>query len=208
MRIETKAQFRDLWLRGVFGNKPRVWKSYEELQAAGYTGNVSFRMHVPDSRHTRYGVPADGIQAALGELQTVGIHASDIWFNESAPDDHLLLQGEYTDIERPGYVVDRYLMYSRAKTQMKKALALPLAIDLYIPGHLNWSHEAHCQFRHESEGLRTDLLLQSVMNANSWDDFCELRLLYPQHVIEFSVYDHCVGDCPHRNTLIWEVRDY
>lgn len=202
MRIKDKAQFRAMWLAGKFGNKPRVWRSYDEIVAAGYHGNVAFRMHVPNSKHTRYGVQASQIPTALEELSRVGIQAKDVWFNESAPDDRLVLQGEYFDGEKGPALYDRCLTYSRAKTQMKTALALPLH------GGLNYFGPNNDQFRRETEGINTELLLQSVMNCNSWDDFNELRELYPGHVIEFSVYDHCVGDCPHRNTLFWEIRDY
>jgi hypothetical protein len=208
MRLESKREFRDAWLAGRLGNRLRSWRTYEELLASGYLGCVSFRLHTPNSKHTQYHVPLAEIPARLEGLRDRGVDLRDVWFGESAPDGQLLLQGEYFDGQNGDALYDRYLMYSRAKTQMKTALALPLAIDLYIARSGSWSHEAHCQFRHESEGLRTELLLQSVMNANSYDDFVELRQLYPTSVIEFSCYEHCLGDCDSRNTIIWEVRDY
>lgn len=206
MAIIEKARFREMWLAGKFGNKPRHWQSYQEIIDAGYTGNVSFRIHTPDSKHTRYGVPVSCIPVTLDELTAAGVDPEQVWFNESAPDDRLVLQGEYFDGQIGPMLFDRCLDYSRAKTQMKTAMRLPL-----VPDEPDWMRKIseYCDLiRSQTTGLQTEMLLKSVMNENSWEDFNELRLLYPGHIIEFSVYDHCVGDCPHRNTLIWEVRLY
>jgi hypothetical protein len=50
--------------------------------------------------------------------------------------------------------------------------------------------------------------IRRYFNPCSLEDFNELRDSYPDAVIEFSAYYHKVGMLPHRNVLIWEVREY
>jgi hypothetical protein len=103
-------------------------------------------------------------------------------FNESAPDLQLTFQGEVT--RREGGLYLRFDCTPNLK--MKEAMAC--AKDAY--------------------GLTAKLLLDRYLWPSSRDDLDALLDLYPDHVIEFSAYDRAVGDRPHRNTLIWEVRAY
>jgi hypothetical protein len=59
-----------------------------------------------------------------------------------------------------------------------------------------------------STGLASDLLLRSVMTPLSYEDWRLLLDRHPGHVLEVSVYEHCLGDTPGRNALVWEVRRY
>lgn len=161
-----------------------------------------------------YYVPQDRLEAILAkEGRLRGFASQDLYFNESAPDDRLLLQGEYHNDHT------RYLMYSRAQLAMKDALALPLDHDYMgmilcgfrVEGPTEYwqaAAESERQHRHESEGLKTEMLLRANMNANSWEDFNILRDEYPGHIIEFGCYDCELGSVTGRNTLMWEVRHY
>lgn len=51
-------------------------------------------------------------------------------------------------------------------------------------------------------------IMRIVLNENSYDDIMALLDLYPQHTVEFTALDRCLGLCQGRNAVIWEVRDY
>lgn len=58
------------------------------------------------------------------------------------------------------------------------------------------------------QGISAKAVIDHYCDPATADD---LRLLLDQHphaVIEFTVYDRNVGVIPHRNTVIWEVRNY
>jgi hypothetical protein len=206
--IRSKEQFLELWNSGQLGNKLRSWKNLDALKSSGYTGPVGIRSR-DFGWKTMYYVPQERLEAVLlKESRLRGARIENLYFGESAPDDHLVLQGEY-------WVGEHYLMYSRAKLAMKDALALPLGKDK-CPSHvvatypdMKWPpYDELIAYRHEAQGVRAELLLRAAMNANSWDDFQILRDQYPGHVIEFGCYDCELGSVPGRNTLIWELRGY
>ncbi len=107
------------------------------------------------------------------------MHLDDMYFIEPAPDEHLVIQGEFFNS------FDRYLMVSAEQVVMKKTKL--------------WSHVT---------GLRSLMLLRAAMTTDSYEDFQILLDQYPEHVIEFGCYGINCGDCPGRNTIIWEVRRY
>lgn len=57
-------------------------------------------------------------------------------------------------------------------------------------------------------GLTARLMLTKHLNPNSLHDLCQLLDRYPDHVVELSTLETCLGMLPHRNAIIWEVRDY
>lgn len=178
--ILTKSQSVRLWQSGAFGNKLRSWNSLEEMCKCGFEGRVAMR-----SRSGRgggvciYDVPSDDVAAIL-EYQDTERH--DLMINEMAPSEATVVQGEYlNDALSWGY-----FLYSRALVPMREALRTPST----------------------STGLQTDFILREVMTTASWEDWQELIARYPGHVLEVSIFDHCLGDIPGRNALVWEVRRY
>jgi hypothetical protein len=187
--ITHKKDFLNLWSKGTLGNRLRTFPNLDELRVSGYRGPVSIRSRRPDSRYTLYHIPQERLEDQIHFLiLTEKMTAEEMYFGESAPDEHLVLQGEYFDGEANGQIFDRYLMVDRQKTQMKKVL---------------WNQRSETY-----SGLSSILLLQSVMDPDSCEDFRTLLRTYPNHVIEFSVYSVILGHLPHRNTLIWELRSY
>ena len=62
---------------------------------------------------------------------------------------------------------------------------------------------------HKHRGyLETKILLDTYMDPSSRDDLDSLFDLYPDSAIELTTFDINVGQFPHRNTIIWEVRNY
>lgn len=51
-------------------------------------------------------------------------------------------------------------------------------------------------------------VLRRHLNDNDREDLETLVAEYPDHVIEFSALDRCLGTVPHRRCVIWEVRNY
>ena len=177
--IRTKNEFLSLWRAGKLGNRLRTWKTLDE--AEGYDGLFSIRDGRPNSNLCRYNVPRDGIDRAVAEMTALG--GRGLYFGEMAPDHRLTIQGEFLDGEQHGQVFNRSLTYSTEKTQMKRVT----------------------QWRH-TEGAAAVAILRSYLDGNSYDDLLTLQTKYPDHVIEFSAYECCLGDVPGRNTIIWELR--
>jgi len=177
--VPTKQAYYARWIRGEFGNRLRAWNTYEDLLESGYQGNVTIRTLVSSAHTARYGVP---VQDVLKVIKEMGGSVQEHRFNESAPDDQLIIQGElYENVQ--GW----YMVYNRAKCSMRDAMRNDPQI---------------------AEGLLAREILRHDCCPNSFDDIKSLLDIYPGHVIEFGVYACQLGDMPHRNTLIWEVRNY
>lgn len=182
--VRSKHVYSQLWQQGAFGNRLRVWLSLKALRASTYQGPLSIRyLGEEGGRWTFYNVANDNAEQMCQRIITEGGEAARIIFNENAPDERLVLQGElWTGADRL-----YWLIYSRLKAKMREALRTrPLF----------------------SFGLSTLMLLRGAMTPSSYADMETLVEMYPAHAIEFSVYSMCCGNIPGRNTVIWEVRRY
>jgi hypothetical protein len=103
-------------------------------------------------------------------------------FSEVAPDHKLLLQGELARL-----VGGLYMSYNTTPN-------LNLREGMLVAKH--------------SHSLHTKLLLENNLTPSALDDLYELLDLCPDAVIEFTAYDCNLGVLPHRNAIIWEVRNY
>lgn len=185
MKVTSKQQMYDMYQRGLFGNKLKTWNNLHEFFQDSYTGKVSLRYA------GRYGgawkafdVPHSDVASRVEKWTAEGAEISKIKINESAPDHKLILQGE---VQNSCKYID--LIFSYKKDKMSKV----------FQDNKNLIHLC---------GVNAWMLLQRTMSPASFDDLRELLCIYPDSVIEFSIYEHDLGDAPHRNTLIWEVRDY
>jgi hypothetical protein len=189
--VLSKLQNYRLWQGGAFGNKLRAWRTVGEWRSSGFDGRVVLRTLMEGGGGPcSYNLPPEQVEPVVDTWLALDIPLDRIMVNEAAPDDDVILQGEYlNDIYA---VVDGeagwgYFRYSRARAQMRDALAASPDV-------------AH--------RLRSDLLLKLAMTPASHDDWNLLLGQYPGHVLEVSVYDRCLGDTPGRNALVWEVRKY
>ena len=181
--IDSKADYFKLCERGSFGNTLRLWGSLDEIIEQGYEGFLTARVkRATGGGFVKYNVK--GPKEAL-EVQNLwisqGISLPDIYFNESAPDEILVTQGE---IMRSKDYYD--LFYCEEKMKMRDAMRIGKSM---------------C-------GVLAHIYIKTVMTPNSYNDLMELFEIYPHSVIEFSVYEQCLGKLNGRNTLIWEVRNY
>lgn len=96
----NKVQHYELYLKGVYGNKPLAWRNGAEMWESGYRGCCTVRGRTANSGCSirQYGVPAEEARHSEG------------FINETMPDDFLLIQGEFQQDIRHLYV-----HYSRIK---------------------------------------------------------------------------------------------
>ena len=188
--VLSKPQNYRLWQGGAFGNKLRSWRTVEEWRASGFDGRVVLRTLLEEGGGPcRYNLLPEEVDPVVDCWLALDIPLGSIMVNEAAPDDDVILQGEYlNDIyEMDGEAGWGYFRYSRARARMRDAPAAAPEV---------------------AKRLRSDLLLELAMTPASHDDWNRLLGQYPGHVLEVSIYDRCLGDTPGRNALVWEVRKY
>lgn len=183
--IDNKAECYLLYNAGFFGNKALAWNSYEEILDSGWKGKICIRnrgMNRMGRARVIYNVDLIDVPKIIDRFEKAEISKDNLGFNQSMPDKHLIIQGEVMRTH-----LGLSLWYTTKKEPMNGALKNE---SLY------------------AEGLRAKLLLENNMFPSSYSDLEDLLELFPESAIEFSTYDISVGDIPHRNTVIWEVRNY
>jgi len=184
--VLNKRQNYDLWTSGAFGNQLCTWRRLSDWIVSDYEGKVALRVLGHGGGPCTYYLDPCEVSEEIRRFVLMGVSENYITINEMAPDERLILNGEFlADVLPDGRW--GHLHYSR--------LPKPMRISL---------REAP----EEASGLAAREILRSAMTPGSWEDFEELSRSYQGHVVELSVYDHCLGDVPGRNTLIWEVRRY
>lgn len=184
-KILTKHENYRSWQAGDFGNKLRAWTSLEAWRESGFSGIVVLRvLRAGGGGPTVYNLRPEDVDYAAELWIASGIPKDCIMVNEAAPDKLAILQGEYANT---AYGVADYFLYTRTRANMHVALAAKKAV---------------------ATGLLARLLVRQTMTTSSYEDWCGLIARYPGHVLEVSIYDRCLGDLPHRNALVWEVRRY
>ncbi len=183
-RIDNKDECYLLYNHNIFGNRALAWDSYEGLLKSGWKGQVCIRGRRTQIARGKvvYNVDINEVPKIIKQFEKQGIFKHHLSFNQSMPDEHLVIQGEVMRT-----FLGLSLWYTTKKVPMNKALSLE---SLY------------------AEGLRAKLLLETNMFPSSYSDIEALLELFPDSAIEFSTYDICVGNIPNRNTVVWEVRNY
>ena len=185
--LDKRTNYR-LWQSGAFGNKLSAWRSIDEWRDSGFAGLVVLRSLMEGGGPCEYNLTPERAEKAVQQWLAKGHPSDRIMFNEAAPDQSLLLQGEYlNDIHLGGPSYWGYFHYSRVKAQMRDALKEAPEV---------------------AQGLRSDLMLRLAMTPSSYEDWLLLLDRYHGHVFEVSIYERCLGDTPGRNALVWEVRRY
>jgi hypothetical protein len=180
----TKTENDKFFQRGFYGNKLRTWGSFEEWQASAYPGHVSIRYKEPQSPWCRYNVTPDHVPVWLQQFRAEGAVMEKFIFGEMAPDERLTIQGELHRSEK-----GLELFCSVFKGRMREALT-------NANGAVTFT------------GAGALAVLQTYLTGSSYSDLEELLEFFPDHVIEFSTYEMCLGSCRGRNSIVWEVRAY
>jgi len=182
-KIRNKAEFYELYSKGLLGNRALTWNSQEELMQSSWRGDVCIRGTGIPRIHVKYNIPFEEVDKTIKDLTNLGYPKSILRFNQSMPDENLIIQGEVMDYFLNGLE----LTYSNVKKPMNRALKQEMKY---------------------ANGLTAKLMLQSAMDPSSYSDLQALFETYDGAVVEFSTYSVNVGDIPNRNTVFWEVRNY
>jgi len=182
-RINSKKDFYSLYNKGFFGNRPLCWNTHKELLESSWRQPVCIRSTKGTARsNTRFDVPFCDLEKELEDLRNTGVKDSEMSFNQSMPNEKIVIQAEIKRTE-----LGLYLLYSTIKKPM----------------NLAFKEEIKHAF-----GLEALLILQTHLFPQSYSDIMDLLDIFPESVIEFGTYSVLVGDLPARNTIIWEVRNY
>ena len=115
-KILNKEEYYLLYNLGYFGNKLRTWNSYLEIIDSSWNGKVSMRSKRGIDRElVEYGLPLKDVPRKIDKWVKLGHPVDKISFNESAPDNCIIFQGEVSNI-----VGGLYLSYSTMKLPMNK----------------------------------------------------------------------------------------
>jgi hypothetical protein len=181
--VNTKQQSYLLYLKGILGNKPLTWNSLDEIAKSGWKGLVCIRSKKGIARgKTEYNRTYEEAKQIVKQWISEGIRKEDITFNQSMPDESLVIQGEIMRLSG-----GLYLHGSFVKKPMNQALA---------------------EKSFDVQGSAVLYLLNKHLFAQSLVDLYHLLDQFPDNAIEFSTYSIHVGDLPGRNTVFWEVRNY
>lgn len=169
----------DLYSRGLFGNRLHHWNSVDEWMEDYEAGNISVGFRRKD-------IPG-AYAPTYNEFMVMWCENDHtdwdkLCVSEISSDEHTLLMAE---VSRSENYFD--MTYSFEKQKMKPAFKKS---ENYATGHT-----ALC-------------ILKTFLDPSSYDDLMELFDTYPDSVIELSAFSKDVGIVPHRNTIIWEVRNY
>ena len=191
---KTKPEFYERWERGEFGNKIVSFPSWHDFLCRAYSWEdikkvkISIRYKEAGSPYHVDGVEIYDVGTCLHEFQRMGADPNKFTFNETAPDDHLTMQGEMVRLDT------WYLDYSLVKKAMRPALR---------------------EARQRAKGRAALAILRQYTNDNSYQMIMDLFDKYDTGtdvlqgtIVEFSCYDIYLGNMPGHNTIIWEVRDY
>jgi|WetSurMetagenome_2_1015567.scaffolds.fasta_scaffold43926_2 hypothetical protein len=188
--VLTKSENYRLCHAGAYGNRVRQWSSVEEWAASGYAGDVAVRVDLgAGGGPSEFGVPRSRVRGLAGRwCDLYGVEQDRIKLAEMA-DGLRVLQGEYLNeiVEVSGEVYHAVFRYTTETGPMPAALKKRSGVAC---GHV------------------ADRLLRDAMTPSSYEDWQELLTAYPGHVLEVSVWQDCLGDLPHRNAVVWEVRRY
>ena len=180
--IANKKDSYALYDVGELGNKLRSWPNYTALCKIHYSGTLTLRYAGTDSNWCKYRVAREDVNDLLVKWRDEGADMTKVKFSESAPDHHLVIQGEIQEHPEHKYV----LSYSTKKVTMREAMRHP----------------------ENMLGTKALYLLQEHFSLESMRNLKRLFATYPLAVVEFSTYDHMLGNIPENNTVFWEVRNY
>ena len=184
--IASKKRFYELWNSGELGNKPRTWKTYEDLKQSGFAGTVAIRRcsgsggsgpFIPNLR-------PEQVSAELDNLVRKCWSPKDFQFSEQLT---------------PGAL--RYHI-SGEIIRTVEGLALYYSTANKLP------QDALNSSGTQVFGLRSQMVLNHLLWPADREALMELHDRYPDHVIEFSGFNRLVGIIPGRRMVIWEVRRY
>lgn len=180
--IKTKQQMYTLLQNGNLGNTIQTW-NYSEFEPNLCSNKVHIRyankkLHGPC--HT--GINPQDVNQLLDMYEQQGWNKSTAIIGLDLPNDKRVLQGQFQITE------NHYdLTYTTIPLPMRQAFDIE---------------------QKYASGLIAITIMRTFIDAASLDDIVELSIKYDGAVVEFTTCSTNIGNLPHRNTIIWEVRNY
>jgi hypothetical protein len=192
--IKNKHQASKLFGQGSFGNYCRQWENAQDVIDSGYKGLLVLRTRGSGGGgDTIYDLTVDQasnivkhgykkLTDSIADLNRVPFQHGVNYFNEQLNDDYkrVIIQGEICRLS-----VGLVFKYSTVNTKMKPAMQ---------------------KYSREARGVKAFSLL-SLCCADGYECIMDLLTEYPDHVIEFTVFNRACGVRGWR-TIVWEVRSY
>lgn len=180
--IKTKAQMYELYNSGLLGNGFQNYSTLDECLTNVKSSLVGARCRHVSGPCIALKTP-DKLRADMDAVYAEGCWTeNDFTFGPSPDHQGRTMQGE---VQRSENHFD--LTYTTVRDAMRPALAK--------------------ETKHAT-GLTAITILKHFMDVNTFEDVMELLDMFPGSVVEFTCFNHDVGRYPHRNTCIWEVRNY
>lgn len=181
--ILSKSQSTTLYGLGLYGNGLRQWDSLDALDRDGFVYPIVIRYRHPNGGNGPciYHIHRIHIDYVLAAIESSGWKLDYVYFNEGTPDHRSILHAELC--EYPAGTLN--LKYSVVKTHSRESL----------------KHSREIQGR-----LSILDFLSRYLSDASYLDLLDIIEEYPFHTIEFTAFDHYIGNGKARNTIIWEVR--
>jgi len=182
--IQSKTAYVERWNRLALGNKLRSWSRFADVPSTEDSLRIMVRSTIP-------GQPlplTDATYIQVAKFLEGHATAETLHFNECAPDDEVLFQGE---------LMRGYLGRLEFRGCFPKLGVLQRMRDCL---------EGTCV--NHMRGLAVLLMLRRYLSPAAYNDVEELLDTYPDHVIELTAYLHELGWAKGRNVIIWEVRNY
>jgi hypothetical protein len=181
VKVTSKAQMQRMLQAGDFGNTQRMWSTNDFflLNDSDYDATFALRSFTPGKTFWPW-LNADECLDKICALTLQG-GSRDYYVQEVACPSHIVLAGEIGTVG--GVLV---LEYSRVQEMMRDALQKERI------------HVKECAAR---------CMLRVLLDIDDYEDLMLLCDTYPEHVIEFTLFDCCIG-IRQRRLMIWEVRHY
>ena len=181
-KVSSKAEFFELWHKGVLGNRTRLTQDPEEAWSWG-ASDYGFRFAKRGSGGGGLwsGVGRDTFWPTIDQWNcTYGL--GNYYIDDRVPDHFQTIQGEICRTFRglQGFIgASHYPM----RVAMQQGLLTPRS------------------------SVETLVLINTFMDPSSRDDVDQIFDLFPDATIEFTCFSCNVGVLQ-RNTMFWEVRNY
>ena len=183
MQINNKKEFYKLWEDGVLGNRTRIFHNVLDALNSG-AKRIGFRQtNTPKGAKGAWTL-GDTCMAIPTAAEWTKLGRTFI-MDDSVPNDKSTMQGE---ICRTTEGLQGFIAVGRGLPPMRITMAQGL--------HKHYGY------------LSTRILLDTYMDVNSRNDLDDLLELYPDAAVEFTCFSVNVGNLPHRNTILWETRNY
>lgn len=182
--VLSKKEFYQRWGRGEFGNAGLNFPTPEAAQEWARTtdGEIAIRTTRAGGGPFCPNLKWYDIPVQIVHLECKGYSRQEMQFSAMMPDHLIRVQG-YVYRGVRGLELDYNLTPG---INMRQAMKYPL--------------HAH--------GLKALEIIRWACDPSDYDDLMALLDEYDDHVVEFTAYQISVGNCPRRNTVIWEVRKY